>query len=570
MDIKTLHDADLINLTTAKTAFDTLATAFGQHVENWQHEVVDRLNHSQWTGNAAGHAQARIQLLENELQAAQQEIGLVSRALYDAAEGFAAAQAHLINALDDARTHKLTVAADGGITWDNDPGSATFAGTDAESQARQISSRITAALAEADHADQTISARLAHLAGNASDGTGLDAATAKTDLAAANALEQVPAAGTDPNSVKGWWNGLTDEQQHRMILNHPDQVGALDGVPALARDQANRINLQRGKQDLQHQLDGLGPEPKHYLSVAETNGGPVQNPDYTAWKQKRDDLEDKLKGVTAIENRLNTPVNAEHPPTFLLGFDTNGKGHAIIAANNPDTADNVSTYVPGTGARLGSIGSDINRSDLMVKSANDANRKAQDPSTTSSITWVGYDAPQTIIPEAADDKYAKNAEDKLHAFETGLHATHEGKLSNNTVLAHSYGTTTVGYAMRDKGLPVDNVVLIASPGCGVENAKDLNIDPSRVYVAQSPADAIGWAAATDPGGMTDNIVDNVASSWGLGDGDHHLIHGRQTTVPQFGAQVLPTNPNAGHSDYWNDDSPTLTSMGQIIAGKRVS
>ncbi|RKT09571.1 alpha/beta hydrolase family protein [Streptomyces sp. 1114.5] len=567
MDIKTLYDADFIYLTSAKTAFDTLSTAFGQHVESWQLEVVKRLNNSQWTGTASDHAKARIQLLENELQAAKQELGLVSTALRDASEGFAAAQAHLVNALDDAKAKKLNVAPDGRITWDNDPASANFAGKDAEAQAQEISRRITAALTEADHADQTINARLAHLATNASNGTGLDAATVKADTDAAKKLEEVPAAGTDPNNVKAWWNSLTDEQQHRMILNHPDQVGNLDGVPAAARDQANRINLQRGKQDLQRQLDGLGPEPSHFIGFGKDR---IENPEYTKWKSTRDDLQDKMHGVTAIEDRLNKPVDASHPPTFLLGFDTNGKGHAIIAVNNPDTADNVSTYVPGTGARLGSIGSDINRSDLMVQSADEANRKAGDKSTNSSITWVGYDAPQNIVPEAADDTYAKNAEDKLRNFELGLHATHDGKIANNTVLAHSYGTTTVGYAMRDKGLPVDNAVLIASPGCGVENAKELRIDPSHVYAAQSPADAIGWAAAVDPGGMWDNIVDNVSTSWGMGDGDHHLIHGRQTTVPQFGAHVLPTDPEAGHSDYWNDGSPTLTSMGQIIAGKQVS
>ncbi|MBD0693841.1 alpha/beta hydrolase [Streptomyces sp. CBMA123] len=567
MDIKTLHDADIIGISTAKSAFDTLSTAFGQHVENWQHEVVDRLHNSQWTGTAADHANARMQFLENELKAAQQEIGLVSRALQDAYDGFAAAQAHLINALDDAKTHKLNVAADGGITWEKDPNSPNFAGTDAENQAKQIQSRITAALNEADHADQTINARLTHLAGNASNGTGLDSATAKSDTDAANALQTIPPAGTDPNSVKAWWNGLTDDQQQRMILNHPDQIGNLDGIPAVDRNQANQTNLARAHQDIQHQLDGLGPEPKQFLDIADTNGGPVENPDYTTWKQKHDDLTDKMTGITAIENRLKAPVDDAHPPTYLLGFDTNGHGHAIIAVNNPDTANNVSTYVPGTGARLGSINSDINRSDLMVASANDANRKAGDKSTTSSITWVGYDAPQNIIPEAADDSYAKAAEDKLVSFENGLHATHDGKIGNNTILAHSYGTTTVGYTMRDHGLPVDNAVLIASPGAGVENAKDLRIDPSHVYAAQSPADAIGWAAATDPSGMTDNLWDNIKTDFLFGDGDHHLMYGRQTTVPQFGANVMPVDPNAGHSDYWNNGSPTLTAMGQVIAGK---
>ncbi|MER7672386.1 alpha/beta hydrolase [Kitasatospora sp. NPDC096128] len=583
MDIKTLYDANINNITIAKNAYDALYSAFGQHIESWQHDVVDRLGHSEWTGTAAGHANTRIQFLSTELQAAKQELGLISKALADAAEGIAAAQSHLISALDDAKNNKMTVSPDGGLTWDKDPNSPNYAGDKAEATAKEISKRITAALNEADHTDQTINARLGHLATNATNGTGLDAATAKADQTAADALSQVPAAGTDPNSVKAWWNGLTDAQQQHMIQTEHDKVGALDGIPATARHQANLINLQQGKADLQRQLDGLGPEPKKMLSVAETNGGPVENPDYTAWKKKRDELEDKKHGIESIESRLQK----KDPPAFLLGFDTNGHGHAIIAVNNPDTANNVSTYVPGTGARLGdSLRSDIERSDLMVASADKANQKAGDPSTTSSITWVGYDAPQSIIPEAADDTYAKNAEDKLHSFELGLHATHEGKIDNNTVLAHSYGTTTVGYTMRDKGLPVDNVVLIASPGAGVEHARDLGIDPSHVYAAQSDGDSIGWADAADPKGMAKNIRDYYAEIWGVGnyytgvdangvhvggvDTDNHMIHGRQTTVPEFGAHILPTNPKGDHSDYWNDNSPTLPAMGEVIAGKPIS
>ncbi|WP_052707332.1 alpha/beta hydrolase [Streptomyces rubellomurinus] len=559
MDIKTLYDANINNITNAKNAFDKLYTAFGQHVESWQHEVADRLAHSHWTGTAADRAHARIRLLGAELQSAKQELDLVSKAL-------AKAQSHLVNALDDAKTSKLTVAPDGAITWDKEPTSPNYAGAGAEQAAIAISGRIAAALNEADHADQEISARLNHLATNASNGTGLDAATAAKDQAAQTAREQIPAAGTDPNSVKQWWTNLTDTEQQNFIQDHPDQIGGLDGVPAVARDKANRINLQRGKQDLQRQLDGLGPEPKKMLSVAESNGGPVENPDYTEWKRKKDLLEDQLKGVKSLENRMDTKLDADHPPVFLLGFDTKGHGHAILAVNNPDTADNVSTYVPGTGARLGSsLNSDIERSDVMVASANRASKNSK---TTSSITWVGYDAPQTL-GEATDDKYARNAEDKLRSFETGLRATHEGKPSNNTVLAHSYGTTAVGYTMRDHGLPVDNVVLVGSPGCGVEHAKDLQIDPSHVFAAQSQHDPIGFVPPFDASGLASNIGESYANQFGVGTGDHHLIHGRQTTVPDFGAQVLPTTPEKGHSDYWDRDSAALPYFGRIIAGEPV-
>ncbi|GAB7181702.1 hypothetical protein ATKI12_1533 [Kitasatospora sp. Ki12] len=570
MDIKTLYDANINNITVAKNAYDALFTAFGQHIESWDHDVVNRLTNSHWTGTASGHAHARIQFLGTELQAAKQELGLISKALSDAAEGIAAAQSHLITALDDAKNNKMTVAPDGRITWDNDPNSANYAGEKAESTAQAISKRITDALTEADHADQAISARLGHLSTNATDGTGLDAATAKNDQAAANALSQVPPAGTDPNSVKTWWNGLTDAQRQRMILTSPDKVGGLDGIPAVARNQANWINLQRGKEDVQRQINDLGPEPVKTLTTVD--GQPVKNPGYDEWKRKYAALEDKKHGIEAIENRLTTRVDADHPPAFLLGFDTKGTGRAIIAVNNPDTADNVSTYVPGTGARVGgSLAGDIERSDRMVASANAANKKAGDPATTSSITWVGYTAPQSIVPDAAIDLYAKAAENDLHNFETGLRATHEGKPSNNTILGHSFGTTTVGYTLRDKGLPVDNVVLIASPGAGVEHARDLGVDPSRVFVAQGDKDPIKFAIPENADNAASNIVNNVGADLGFTDNpDHHVAFGRDPSVPQFGAQALPTSPGTDHSGYWEPNSPSLVAMGQAIAGKPIS
>ncbi|MFF2080928.1 alpha/beta hydrolase [Kitasatospora sp. NPDC058162] len=567
MDIKTLYDANINNITVAKNAYDTLYSAFGQHIENWQHDVVDRLGHSEWTGTAAGHANTRIQFLGNELQAAKQELGLISKALTDAAEGIAAAQSHLISALDDAKKNKMTVAPDGGITWDKDPNSPNYAGDKAEATAKEIGKRITAALTEADHTDQTINARLGHLATNATNGTGLDSATAKADQTATDALNQVPAAGTDPNSVKAWWNGLTDAQQQHMIQTEHDKVGALDGIPATARHQANLINLQRGKERIQRQLDALGPEPVHNLATY--NGQPIKNPDYDDWKQKHDDLEDKMHGIETIEDRLNTPVDADHPPAFLLGFDTKGKGHAIVAVNNPDTADNVSTYVPGTGARLGgSLHSDIERSDLMVASANQATGNSK---TTSSITWVGYAAPQSIVPDAAFDIFAKAAENDLHSFETGLRATHEGKPSNNTILGHSYGTTTVGYTLRDKGLPVDNVVLIASPGVGVEHARDLGVDPSHVFAAQGDIDSIKFAPPEDADNFASNLINNAGGSFGfIDEPDHHVAFGRDPSVPQFGAQIIPTSPGTDHSGYWENGSASLIAMGKAIAGKPIS
>ncbi|MFD0278064.1 alpha/beta hydrolase [Kitasatospora sp. NPDC127111] len=569
MDIKTLYDANIINITIAKNAFDKLYSAFGQHVDSWQHDVVDRLNHSQWTGTASDHAHARIQFLGTELQSARQELGFVSKALAKAAEQFALAQAHLVYALDDAKNAKLNVAPDGTITWDKEPTSANYAGAGAETTAIAISNRITAALNEADQADQEISARLNHFAANAGNGMGLDAAMVAKDQAAETARERIPAKGTDPAGVKTWWDGLTETEQQKFIHDNPDQIGNLDGVPAAVRDQANRLNLTRTQADLQKQLGDL--EKSEPLSVTGTPYGATESPDHIVWKAQRDALQDKLKGLKALQDRLDLPVTDKDPRPFLLGLDAAAPGgRAILALNDPDTADHVATFVPGTESRLGGVGGTMDKAKEMYRSA----MQASPGGKVSTIAYVNYTAPQSArpgfpqaVPDAAYEGYAKDAEQNLYDFQTGLRATHQGSPSHNTIIGHSYGSTVVGFAMRDKGLPVDSVIFAGSPGVGVDKAADLNtnlakgttMDPSRVYAVLGGGDSItDWTP--DPF-SPDNY--NPFSD------DYHVRFGRDPMNPAFGAQHLPSQ-DTDHDHYWNANTPSWTAFGQVIAGKPVS
>ncbi|MER7772477.1 alpha/beta hydrolase [Kitasatospora sp. NPDC096140] len=540
MDIATLRNADINGITTAGAAYDALVTALGRHAESWQHEVADRLGAAQWTGTAAENATAEIQAIGTELRLAAQELSFVSRALAEAAEGFAAAQAHLVNALDDAEKQKFTVAPDGRITWDAEPTSANHPGDRAEETAKELGRRITAALNEAAHADSEIAQRLNHLARNANSGTGLDAATVRKDREAFAAREAVPPAGTDPEAVKRWWDSLTEAQQQRFVLNHPDRVGNLDGIPAVARDQANRINLARSKQDLQARLDRLGPEPEQFLGWAK--GEPIPNPDYVAWHRRQQDLQEKLTAIAAIEDRLtgDGAESRDGTPAYLLGYDTEGNGRAIVSVNNPDTADNVVTLVPGTTSRLATAIGDVDKADEMVRAADRTDPGS--PRTTAAIAWVGYDAPQNIFPEASTDAYAENAEEDLARFQHALRTTHEGTPSHNTLMGHSYGSVVVGFTMRDHTPPVDDVVLVGSPGVGVDHAEDLNIDPSRVHVAR---------------GSQDTMIKTAA---GTG-----LLFGRDPMDTDFGARHLPAG-TTDHSHYWLPGTESVRSFGAVITG----
>ncbi|MCX5213670.1 alpha/beta hydrolase family protein [Kitasatospora sp. NBC_00240] len=571
METKTLYDVNLNNLLTARFAYESLASAFAKHIEAWQTTVVDRLERSRWTGSTADQVHGDLRVFAAKLKAADQELVLVGSALAEAHRSIALAQSKLIQVMDDAKAAGITVKPDGSMSWNNDRDSSSFAGPGAANKAEALSLRLRDALSEADHADQEISRRLRHFVDNATSGTGLDGATAEADRKANQGRLDIPDAKATPEQVKAWWNGLTPGEQEQLIQNHPEEIGNRDGIPAVGRDEANRLTLKREHDRLQDEFDKLGDEPVERLMPGEVVY--AESLEHKQWREKHADLEEKLKGINAIQGRLDDTVTADHPKSYLLAFDTEGKGHAAVAINNPDTADNVVTYVPGTGARLGSIPGDIGRSDSMVGAA----RSADSTKTTSSITWVGYDAPQNIFPQAADDSYADGARDKLHSFETGLRATHEGQPSHNTILGHSYGSTTVGYALRDKGLPVDDVIFVGSPGVGVDNAKDLHVDPNHVYAGRGDADAIEWALPENPANYVRDGVSEFGTKISNGFGalnpysgfhseaDNHLAFGRDPANGHFGGREIPTDPGTEHSDYWQGAS--LDAMGNIIAGK---
>jgi hypothetical protein len=138
----------------------------------------------------------------------------------------------------------------------------------------------------------------------------------------------IPARGTPPEDVLNWWNGLSAQQREALLFNDAGVIGALDGIPATVRDRANR-SLLPGLTEQIARLDAKIPKT-------------------STDQEQLASLREKLAGLEGISNRLNRPVDGSHPQAFLLKIGTEGTGRAIVAIGNPDTADNVSTYVPGT------------------------------------------------------------------------------------------------------------------------------------------------------------------------------------------------------------------------------
>jgi hypothetical protein len=198
--------------------------------------------------------------------------------------------------------------------------------------------------------------------------------------------------------------------------------------------------------------------------------------------------------------------------------------------------------------------------------------------------WYGYDAPATPLA-ASSSTNAIAAAQPLRDNEYGKRVTHEGPgPSEITDIGHSFGTLPVALAAKDSWVPdgealdnalatalaktlldgeplaADRLVLLASPGVGVDNVTKLRlrgVDPAdmgtRVYAATLPYDPI---TATP-----------------------RMIHGRKPVDRRFGAQILTPSgakapwqaprqsPGDLHRSYfWSGHM--LLSIAEVVVGQR--
>ncbi|CAM3011823.1 alpha/beta fold hydrolase [Saccharomonospora xinjiangensis] len=486
-----------------------------------------------WHGQAADTARTHFEEVRTSYDTAAEYIEKVPPALRALSDVITGAQSTVddvidtVNAYDsfslNADTGEVTADSGGLFDWRSDEEKQRDRNT-----AEELTDTVRSVLTAVTEADEVATTALEQALPSAA-GLDLHAVGDGNVLSPAD----VPGEDTSPQDVKRWWDSLTPMEQEAAIYTHGDLIGGLDGIPAEDRDRANRIRFAEEQAELTARRDEL----------EELGDNRTKDQD-----RELDDLNDTLRGLDAIDERLDAEPGEGNPRAYLLDFSTEGNGRGIVALGNPDTADNVVTSVPGTGSNLSGIGGELQRSQLIL---DEAGRQSRD-SDTVAITWVGYDAPQDL-GEATDYSYADGAADDLRDFQEGLRATHTGEDSHNTVIGHSYGSTVVGHSAQGERLDVDNVVFIGSPGVGVDNASELDLpDDAGIYASTAENDIIR--------------------------GTPTFIHGRQPISDDFGAQVFTSDPGTdgdwytggysteAHSEYWNQDSASLRNMATIVVG----
>ncbi|MBM7436647.1 alpha/beta hydrolase [Streptomyces sp. HB132] len=530
-------------------------------------------------GEAARAAVARLRQLGRNFQYVYTECGLLRTTLNSLAHEMKTQQRVLREALDDAAALRFTVHADGTVTYptggeglvDGAPlpgGTATSSGPPGlvppsglvapnpnVAKAQDIADRVTGAVRAAAEIDWRYAGILRRL--KAEEGLKVPDSTWKD--AAGDAAEVRDAAGAylkdaiphdaSPAERRDWWAGLTQEHREEYLAVYPDQIGNLDGIPALVRDAANRDNLQ--------------------LLIGKLEG--------------RDDEKSatQLAGLREIDRQLGAGAQPGEPPMFLLGISDEGNGRAIVSYGNPDTAKNVAAYVPGLNT---SLDEGFAKNDL--KHARDTAIATRDiDSSSAMVAWLGYDAPQLLDGKDSlavmGDERAEAGGRSLNGFMEGLAASNENDDPHMVAIGHSYGSRTVGAAtQQDGGIPgVDDIVLVGSPGVGVDHAEDLGVGQSHVFVGAAENDLVTKTPSKLQGnmGVAAGPIGYIAG--GLMDrGDDDLWFGKDPASEAFGARRFQASPGPSvltggfeaHSLYFDrngDNSLSSDSVALIVAGK---
>jgi hypothetical protein len=251
-----------------------------------------------------------------------------------------------------------------------------------------------------------------------------------------------------PGDVAAWWAGLSAAAQLALIERRPSALGRLDGVPAWARDRANRRLLQQALAD-----PALPP------SAAGT--------------------------ARAVADRIRQEESAGR--TVQLHLLDLEEDLVALAHGDLDTADAVAVLVPGIN---NSPADDL---DALVGDAGDvgsATRAAAPGIAVATLVWLGYRTPHSL-PAVLSRASAWRGGVALASDLAGLEASRaaSGRApARTTILAHSYGTVVLDEAADVHGtLAADALVLLGSPGMEGEAA---DLEAPEVYDVASDADLV--------------------------------------------------------------------------------
>lgn len=345
---------------------------------------------------------------------------------------------------------------------------------------------------------------------------------------AVNALLVSP---PDSSRMAADWSTLSEPVRNDLITGAPRLIGNLDGVPFAARNRANAIELRRTIADTRHRLKGeLG-------------------------KGVRLQLQRELATLEGVRRAVTTPPG--HAKRSLVILDIGRTTRAAIAIGDLSTARYVSYLVPGMYFSVdqqvqdwASTADELHEEQQRWLRRSFGCRACSTTIGVATVAWIGYQTPGLL--DVGGLQLAKEGAGYLeHALE-GVRALRVGDEPYLTVIAHSYGSTAALMALERHSVHVDALALLGSPGSDAQSARDLDVTPGNVFVAQAGLDPVVHTAffGSDPG----------SPSYGA------TPIGVTGAIDPFGAR--PLSASTGHNGYFKPGSECMRNLALIGIGKQ--
>jgi hypothetical protein len=271
-------------------------------------------------------------------------------------------------------------------------------------------------------------------------------------VAATPAALPAPPPTGDADAIARWWSGLSAADQLVTIRACPSWVGGLDGIPAWARDRANRVVL----------------------------GQALSAP-----------------GVPAAEAALARVVAARISAEGATGrrvqlqkLDLRGD-LVVLALGDLDSAAAVAVLVPGIRTTPeGDLGAQVEDAERVAAAA----EAAAPGLSVATAVWLGYRSPGFMgaVSRDAAERGGQQLDMSLRGLAAARPASGHDR-ARTAVVAHSYGTVVTGEAADQPGrLAADAVVLLGSPGM---QGTARSLEAPEVYDAAGLLDPVavsGW------------------------------------------------------------------------------
>ena len=499
-------------------------------------------------------------------------------AIEGAYDGVGTVIANIDTALAYASAYSCVIAPDGSVTAapDAPPSRKTL------EAAHTLSETVKKTL---EHADQ-VDTDLYHALQDINNDRYTDGDGANNKVVG---IPDVPQPNWSPSQNAAWWNSLPEDRKQFLMDHRPDDIRHLDGLPAYARDRANRFALDGYFDDKGNYHKGALADAEQAVKDAQKEYDDARarlsdeprsghlNSEERAAREKLEHATEAFQDLKAIKSQTDPIHRLTNglAPAYLLDFNYDEKYHrttAIVSAGNPDTATHVSTFVPGIGTNVrDSLGQYMEINDRLKQQTA---HTGVDPNNVATISYLGYVAPKNDglnLIQAADIGYANRAAPKLAQFEEGLRASANarGHTFTNTLLTHSYGSTTGGKAaaLMAPGT-IDRLILTGSPGGGVQTIDEYSVSKEHVYESSVPeGDAVLGLGPDASYGKNPRKLEGITHLSGDATDAKGYWHPLPDDAdPDDQVKDSLSHLTANHMSYFEEGTRTSQDFANIIAG----